>query len=133
MKEIFEKFGEQSFAVSHFNEVDFKADGLRGYAKYRDFGFTGPTNGLVEAHSIRLTGPCTDEVRKQHYHDVFFQMVYVLKGSMTIDIEDVGVVTVDAGGTFILPAKARHTVQDYEDGTEVIEINMPADFATVPV
>lgn len=123
--------GTQKFAVSHYSEADFKHEGMRTYATYRDFGFTEPTGGLVEAHVIRLKGPCTDEVRKRHFHDVFFQMVYILKGGMKIEIEDVGIVDVKAGGCFILPAKAKHTVLDYDDGTEVIEINMPAHFRTI--
>jgi len=37
--------------------------------------------GLAQAHVIRLIGPCNPaEVSKLHYHDVEFQMVYVLKG-----------------------------------------------------
>ena len=29
----------QKFAVSHLKEEDFKKDGLRSYATYRDLGF----------------------------------------------------------------------------------------------
>ena len=40
-----------------------------------------PTNGLVRTHVIRFVPPCRpEEVSKRHYHDVEFQMIYVLKG-----------------------------------------------------
>src|SRR6266567_71643 len=63
----------QIFRVSHSNEDDFEV-GLRAYAKYRDLG-------MAKAHVIRFVPPCRPEdVSKLHYHDVEFQMVYVLKG-----------------------------------------------------
>jgi hypothetical protein len=70
----------QRFVVSHHREEDFKG-GLRRYAKYRDLGIARATNGMVRAHVIRFVPPCRpEEVSKRHYHDVDFQMVYVLKG-----------------------------------------------------
>src|SRR5712675_2575637 len=72
---------KQRIAISHHREEDFKADGLRTYAKYRDLGIAEATHGLAQAHVIRLAGPCNPaEVSKLHFHDVEFQMVYVLKG-----------------------------------------------------
>src|SRR5262249_45701141 len=49
---------KQKIAVSHHREEDFKADGLRTYAKYRDLGIADATGGLARAHVIRLQGPC---------------------------------------------------------------------------
>ena len=70
----------QRFVVSHHREEDFEA-GLRAYANYRDLGIAHATNGLVRAHVIRFIPPCRpEEVSKRHYHDVEFQMIYVLKG-----------------------------------------------------
>ena len=70
----------QRFVVSHHREEDFEV-GLRAYAKYRDLGIAQATDGLVRAHVIRFVPPCRpQEVSKRHYHDVEFQMIYVLKG-----------------------------------------------------
>ena len=70
----------QRFVVSHHREEDFEG-GLRRYAKYRDLGIARATNGMVRAHVIRFVPPCRpEEVSKRHYHDVDFQLVYVLKG-----------------------------------------------------
>src|SRR6266436_4694087 len=64
---------KQRIAISHHREEDFKADGLRTYAQYRDLGIADATNGLAQAHVIRLIGPCNPaEVSKLHYHDVEF-------------------------------------------------------------
>ena len=58
----------QRFNVSHLNEADFKRDGLRPYALYRDLGVAAATKGLCQAHVIRFVPPCTDEVRVRHAH-----------------------------------------------------------------
>src|SRR4029078_8968127 len=61
---------KQRIALSHHREEDFKADGLRTYAKYRDLGIAEASHGLAQAHVIRLQGPCDPkEVVKLHFHD----------------------------------------------------------------
>ncbi len=120
----------QYFTVSHLLDADF-VDGLRSYARYRDLGIAAATGGRVQAHVIRMIPPVTDEVRKAHYHDVEFQMVYVLKGSMTTDFEGQGPVAMHAGSCWIQPPKIKHTVLDYSDDCEVLEIIVPAEFETV--
>ncbi len=74
------KCAKQKFTVSHHRDEDFDA-GLRDYSAYRDLGLAPATGGLVQAHVIRMTKPFDEaEVAIPHYHDVQFQMVYVLKG-----------------------------------------------------
>jgi mannose-6-phosphate isomerase-like protein (cupin superfamily) len=124
---------KQSFVVNHLNEADFKADGLRTYARYRDLGLAPATGGMVQAHVIRLVPPCTDEVRKRHFHKVDFQMVYVLKGWMKNEFEGQGEQTMRAGTCWIQPPGIKHTVLDYSDDCEVLEIILPAEFDTVEV
>ena len=71
---------QQRFVVSHHRPDAFEG-GLRRYAKYRDLGIAAATNGLARAHVIKMIPPCDPaEVSKRHYHDVDFQMIYVLKG-----------------------------------------------------
>ena len=120
----------QRFTVSHLLDSDF-VGGLRGYARYRDLGIAAATGGRVQAHVIRMIPPVTDEVRKAHYHDVEFQMVYVLKGTMTTDFDGQGPVTMHAGSCWIQPPKIKHTVLDYSADCEVLEIIVPAEFDTV--
>jgi mannose-6-phosphate isomerase-like protein (cupin superfamily) len=120
----------QKFVVNHLKEEDFKSNGLRSYARYRDLGIAEATNGLAVAHVIRMVPPCTDEVRKRHVHDVQFQMVYVLKGWMKNEFEGEGVHVMKAGTAWLQPPGIKHTVLDYSDDLEVLEIVLPADFET---
>jgi quercetin dioxygenase-like cupin family protein len=121
----------QRFTVSHHREEDFDA-GLRAYSAYRDLGLAAATDGMVQAHVIRMTKPFEDgEVSTPHYHDVEFQMVYVLKGWFRSEFEGEGVHTFAAGSCWIQPPRIKHTVRGYSDDCELLEIVLPADFATV--
>jgi hypothetical protein len=123
---------KQRIAISHHREEDFKADGLRAYAKYRDLGFAGATQGLAQAHVIRLIGPCDPaEVSKLHFHDVEFQMVYVLKGWVKTYMEGQGETLMEEGSAWIQPPRVKHMILDYSDDVELLEVILPAEFETV--
>jgi Cupin domain len=119
------------FTVSHHRETDFD-QGLRTYAKYRDLGIAPATGGMVQAHVIRFIPPFRpEEMSTPHYHDVDFQMVYVLKGWYKTEFENEGAHTFKAGSCWIQPPRIKHTVLGYSDDCELLEIVLPADFETV--
>jgi hypothetical protein len=119
------------FVVSHAREEDFEA-GLRAYAKYRDLGIADATKGMVRAHVIRFVPPFrAEEVSQLHYHDVEFQMVYVLKGWIKTELEGQGEIVMRAGSSWIQPPRIKHSVLGYSDDCEVLEVILPADFETV--
>ena len=123
---------KQRFVVSHHREEDFKADGLRAYAQYRDLGIAKGTHGLARAHVIRLIGPCNpQEVSKLHLHDIEFQMVYVLKGWVKTYLEGQGEILMREGSCWTQPPRIRHLIRDYSDECELLEVILPADFETV--
>ena len=123
---------KQRIAISHHREEDFKADGLRAYAKYRDLGIKDATHGAAQAHVIRLQGPCNpEEVSKLHYHDIEFQMVYVLKGWVKTYMEGQGELLMKEGGCWTQPPKVRHMILDYSDDVELLEVILPGEFKTV--
>jgi len=122
---------KQKFTFSHHREADFDA-GLRSYAKYRDLGIAPATGGMVQAHVIRFNPPFkAEEVSIAHYHDVDFQMVYVLKGWISSEFEGQGEHTFTAGSCWIQPPKIKHKVTGYSDDCELLEIILPAEFETV--
>lgn len=123
---------KQRVAISHHREEDFKADGLRAYAKYRDLGVADASGGAARAHVIRLVGPCDpDVVSKLHFHDVDFQMVYVLKGWVKTYMEGVGETMFQTGSSWTQPPRIKHLIMDYSDDVELLEVILPAEFKTV--
>src|SRR5216684_5600627 len=123
---------KQRIAISHYRDEDFKADGLRAYAHYRDLGIAEASHGLAQAHVIRLIGPCNPaEVSKLHFHDVEFQMVYVLKGWVKTYMEGQGETLMKQGSCWTQPPRIKHLVMDYSDDVELLEVILPAEFKTV--
>ena len=122
----------QRFNVSHLDEGAFVPGGLRKYATYRDLGVRAATDGMVRAHVMRFIPPCRpEEVSRRHYHVVEFQMLYLLKGWLKYEFEGQGEVVMRAGSCWIEPPMIKHTLLDYSDDAEVLEMVLPADFETV--
>ncbi|SHH57078.1 cupin domain-containing protein [Bradyrhizobium erythrophlei] len=122
---------KQRVAISHHREEDFRADGLRSYAQYRDLGIAEASQGLARAHVIRLIGPCDPaEVSKLHFHDVDFQMVYVLKGWVKTYMEGQGETLMKEGSSWTQPPRIKHLIMDYSDDVELLEVILPAEFKT---
>jgi mannose-6-phosphate isomerase-like protein (cupin superfamily) len=123
---------KHKFVVSQLRDEDFKSDGLRTYAQYRDLGVKDATGGMAVAHVIRFVGKCDPKVvSKEHTHAAEFQMIYVLRGSMTSRFEGQGTHTMKAGDAWLQPKNIKHKVLDYSSDCEVLEIVMPANFKTV--
>ena len=125
--------GQRILYTPFAGEHEFEANGLRSYALYRDLGVAGATNGLVQAHVIRMRPPFPEDMKKRHYHGTVFQLMYILKGSTTVQIGDEPPMTMSAGGCWIQPPGVEHTVMGYTDDFEVLEILLPADVETVNV
>lgn len=123
---------KQRIVISHYREQDFQTNGLRAYAQYRDLGIAGATHGLAQAHVIRLLGPCNPaEVSKLHFHDVEFQMVYVLNGWVKTYLEGQGETLMQQGSCWTQPPRIKHLILDYSDNCELLEVILPAEFRTV--
>ena len=123
---------KQRIAISHYRDEDFVTNGLRTYAKYRDLGIAEASQGLAHAHVIRLIGPCNPaEVSKLHFHDVDFQMVYVLKGWVKTYMEGQGETLMKQGSAWTQPPRIKHLIMDYSDDVELLEVILPAEFKTV--
>ena len=123
---------KQRVAISHHREEDFVANGLRRYAHYRDLGIAAASHGLAQAHVIRLIGPCNPaEVSKLHFHEVEFQLVYVLKGWVKTYLEGQGETLMKEGSCWTQPPRIKHLILDYADDCELLEVILPAEFKTV--
>jgi len=125
---------KQKFHVSHLREEDFKSGGLRSYVLARDLGMAQATGGMVEAHVNRRARPFNAaEVSHRHFHDIRFQMVYILKGWMRAEFEGQGEIRMREGSCWIQPPGIRHTVLEYSDDLELLEMIIPAQYDTVNV
>lgn len=124
----------QKFSVSHLKDSEFKGNGLRPYVVYRDLGTRQATGGLVDAHVNARGRPFdSDAVSKPHFHDVKFQMVYILKGWSRAVFEGHGEHLMVEGSCWVQPAGIKHMVLEYSDDLELLEIIIPGTYDTVEV
>jgi mannose-6-phosphate isomerase-like protein (cupin superfamily) len=121
----------RGFTVTHARDARFDA-GLRAFFEYRDLGIKEATDGRVVAHVLRAV-PGAPFHGAAHRHDVTFQLVYVLKGWVEFEYEGHGVVRLEAGSCVHQPPGIRHREIAHSDDLELLEIVMPADFATEEV
>ena len=119
------------FVVTHASSTDFER-GLRAFFEYRDLGLRQATGGRVVAHVIRAAQG-TLFSSQPHRHGTSFQLVYVLKGWIEFEYEGHGVVRLEAGSCVHQPPQIRHRELGHSDDVEMLEIVMPADFATEEV
>ncbi len=130
--EMMSAWPPQSFTVSHHSDQAFTGGGLRKFATYRDLGIISATNGMVRAHVMRFIPPFrAEEVSRRHYHEVAFQLLYCLKGWIKYEFEGQGEIVMHVGSCWLEPPKIKHTVLDYSDDCELLEVVLPADFKTI--
>ena len=96
---------------------------------YRDL-LPGRMGGRLIASHIRVAsgGPVPDYV---HFHNVQFQIIYVVKGWVELVYEDCGPAFIAREGDLVLqPPRIRHRVLTASDGLEVVELAKPASHET---
>jgi quercetin dioxygenase-like cupin family protein len=121
----------KGFAVSHAHDARYER-GLRAFFEYRDLGIAAATGGAAVAHVIRAVGDAKFS-GAPHLHRTTFQLVYVLKGWIEFEYEGQGIVRLEAGSCVYQPPSIRHREIAHSDDVEMLEVVMPANFATEEV
>jgi mannose-6-phosphate isomerase-like protein (cupin superfamily) len=113
------------------NDTAFHRDGPRANVEYRDLGLAAATGGRIGAKHIRAIRPF-DRETGWHWHDMTGHFIYVLRGWIKFRFEGVqDEVRVEAGTCLSQPAGVPHNVIGQSDDLELIEINLPAEYATI--
>lgn len=119
------------FVASHARDAVFTR-GLRSFFEYRDLGIEKATEGRVVAHVIRAAAG-TEFSSQPHLHRTTFQLVYVLRGWIEFEYQGQGRVRLEAGSCVHQPPGIRHREVGHSEDIEMLEIVMPAGFATEEV
>ncbi|HZH45744.1 MAG TPA: cupin domain-containing protein [Roseococcus sp.] len=114
--------------VSHAEGREFDG-GLRAFFAYAGLGIAEATGGRFGAHVIRAV-PGTHPEPKWHWHELEFQMVWVVRGWVRFEYEDIGEVTLLPGTSVLQPPRVRHREIAHSDDLELVEITAPAEFHT---
>ena len=114
--------------VEHADDAGFES-GLRAFFAYRDLGVAAASGGRIGAHVIRAV-PGEGPKPEWHTHALDFQMVYVLRGWVEFEYEDIGAVRLEPGASVYQPPGIRHREVAHSDDLELLEITSPAEFET---
>lgn len=114
--------------VKHADDAGFES-GLRAFFAYRDLGVAAASGGRIGAHVIRAV-PGEGPKPEWHTHTLDFQMVYVLRGWVEFEYEDIGAVRLEPGASVYQPPGIRHREVAHSDDLELLEITSPAEFET---
>jgi uncharacterized cupin superfamily protein len=116
--------------LSPIEGAEFHREGPRENFEYRDLGWAAATNRRIGAKHIRAIKPFEAETG-WHWHDMTGHFIYVLRGWVKFRFDGrAEEVIVRAGSSLSQPAGVAHNVIGYSDDFELIEINIPADYAT---
>ena len=118
------------FALSHARDANWDA-GLREFFAYRDLGVAAATSGQVGVHLIRARGASSSR-GERHAHTLEFQFVYVLRGWVEFEYDGVGRVRLEPGSSVVQPPGIGHVELAHSDDLEMLELTLPAEFATRP-
>src|SRR5215471_15475300 len=121
----------KGFVATHAKDAEF-VRGLRSFFEYRDLGIRDATQGRVEAHVIRAAAG-KEFSSQPHLHRTTFQLVYVLKGWIEFEYEGQGAIRLEAGSCVHQPPEIRHRELGHSDDIEMLEVVLPANFATEEV
>ena len=120
---------EQTLVVLHEEDIEFESAGLRKQFVYRDLGIGKATGGHNSAHVIRA-GSDPSRIEAHMHTGIQFQLVYVIRGTVTFWYEGRGTETLKAGSVHLLPPGIKHSVESWSDDLEMVEITSPKEYET---
>ena len=100
----------------------------------RDLGMKAASFGLATAAVVRWRGTGAQSASGMATlatHDAELVFSFVLYGSAALHCEGRGREAVTAGDAFVVPAGRRHALRECSADLELLEVGLPASFATV--
>src|ERR1700730_12606364 len=127
---------ETTFSHQKANSPDaaYSDGGLRSFFVYRDTGINAATKGKVRVELVRAAYKSLEAKGGPAFRfataDV--QVVYIVRGLAKCDYDWVGTL-VEAGCCVHQRPGIVHSLYDWSDDMEFMEIIMPGDFATTEI
>ena len=107
-----------------------RGDGPRSYFLYRDLGVAAATDRRIHIHILKATAPSMPGGTGEHRHTMC-QLFYVFSGWADLEAEGQESVRMRAGDAMCISAGTRHNVPAFSPDYAIIELCIPADYATV--
>ena len=119
------------FKINKSSEKNFK-QGLRDFFEYSDLGIDIATNGNYGANIIRAVAG-KHPVGQWHYHELNFQIVYIIEGWVKFQYEKEGVFVLNKGDSVLQPPNIKHREIEHSEDLVLLEITSPAEFKSLNI
>jgi quercetin dioxygenase-like cupin family protein len=115
-------------------EARYTDGGLRSFFEYRDMGITAATKGALRVQLVRAArkSSAAKGGTGVHFHTANIHVVYMVHGWAKFDYDGVDTL-VEAGDCVHQRPGIVHSLHDWSDDMEFMEIIMPGDFATTEI
>jgi quercetin dioxygenase-like cupin family protein len=115
-------------------EARYTDRGLRSFFEYRDMGIAAATNGVLRVQLVRAARKSSDAKGGTgvHFHTANIHVVYMVHGWAKFDYDGVDTL-VEAGDCVHQRPGIIHSLYDWSDDMEFMEIILPGDFATTEI
>lgn len=123
------EYGGQQFARHQVDKAQWQSWRIPGFIT-RNIGIDKATKGLVGAYVIKFEENKTP-VLVSHKNEFLF--IFVLEGQLELYCEPHPMMTLNAGDSFVIPAKATHSLRALSNDLEMLEVRLSADFETTIV
>ncbi|HEX7138468.1 MAG TPA: cupin domain-containing protein [Vicinamibacterales bacterium] len=118
-------FDGQIFCRSRAEDAVWKPWRISGF-EARETGIGQATRGVASVQVARLNGPHGDVT--SHTSDILF--AFVLSGSMRLSAEGQGAQALTEGDAYVVPPGMKTALTNGSQDLELLEVSLPAQFAT---
>ena len=91
------------------------------------------TDGAVSVTIMHIDDTSSSRPTGWHYHTAPMQFNYIVEGWVKFEFPDLGVVTVKAGESIMIPGGTIHQELCSSEPLRLLEVFVPSAFETVPV
>jgi quercetin dioxygenase-like cupin family protein len=127
---------ETLFSHQKASDLDarYAGEGLRAFFVYRDMGIIAATHGKLRVQLVRAARKASEAKggTGHHMHTADMHVVYMVRGWAKFDYDGVDTL-VEAGDCVHQRPGIVHSLYDWSDDMEFMEIIAPADFMTTEI
>ena len=117
-------------AISSAKDAHY-VPGRRQFFQYRDLGVAQASDGALRAQ-VMSASQGMSRPTGWHYHECDGQFIYVLKGWVDLEFEDLRTIRIEEGDSLFIPGYMRHNEIRTSDTLEVLEVSSPGELGTKP-
>lgn len=119
------EFGEQTFCHHKLEEAVWSSDDTKGL-EFRETGICKATKGVASVKVYRSKENMSEPILLNHDADILF--TFVTEGKLTLTADGNKKHHLKKGDAFVIPPNFEHSLSDFSNELELLEVSLPGDF-----